>query len=906
MSFFEYDVLSQVGKEGGDLPQGMEICGKDWKLFQFLFPHMGAFYYEAGSQTAYFDDNCYRILRMEKESGVGVVPRGQFFKIIQELTRTPLTNRSHIYRYSAGDENRWLRLTMAPWGAENCWLGFIQDTTSSGVDYALNPRERAIELDPLTRLPVRDAFVHALEKRLEQDTLGCMVVFHVHGIDHLSRSLGYEQGDRCLAAVAGVLARFRAERVLIGVKAYKEFYLYVSDIEVEEMRRYLAAVENAISVCTITDEFGFVMQQEEGLSLTVSAGICQFPKQGKNIGELIDRANFALFEAASGGEQFNLFSDDRFIKEQQNWQEMQQLKRVLEGNLLSYDFQPIISAKTGEIYAYEALMRTRDRKLKPSRLLELSEQQGCLCAVERLTLTNTLNIISKRQEVFIDRKLFVNILPGHMLADEEYDRLVSTYGELMQKLVIEVTEHAPMDGQTLRTIQERCKAAGCEFVIDDYGSGYSNTGSLLLCMPSLVKVDRELLSGIENDAKKRHLFSDLVNFCHENGIEILAEGIETSQEMRTVIQLGADYLQGYYISRPKPVFLLEVAPSVKEEIIHVNLNACKSIERKLYTAEEAVVNITELALQQYTDLKVCSSEMTLLGDSAHAAHFSVQIADGLDCTLRLRNVNLDGTNRPAIVLGENSRFTIVVEGENYLSYCGIQVPETSALLLTGDGVLHIDANSVGSFGIGSDFEHSFGQIMLQMQGRLRLFVNGEQCVGIGGGINPAKSQISLRGAVSMTLTGISCLGVGSFSGGARVLMDRCELSMEMAAASCVGVGAMEGKALLHLRESSLEFRGSGSRAFGIGVLSGGDLRAKIWHSDVRVILNGRYVTCIGTTSGAYELELAHTALCCTCEGSELVGIGDPRGDGNISLADCDLKFSLLAPVVTEICGTGQE
>ena len=111
---------------------------------------------------------------------------------------------------------------------------------------------------------------------------------------------------------------------------------------------------------------------------------------------------------------------------------------------------------------------------------------------------------------------------------------------------------------------------GIETAVDDYGTGYSNIVNLLRYMPNYVKIDRMLLSGIQDNPQKQHFVKDIVAFAHENDFQVLAEGVETTEELETVIKLGVDLVQGYYTGRPNAQILPQVAENIRAEIASYN------------------------------------------------------------------------------------------------------------------------------------------------------------------------------------------------------------------------------------------------------------------------------------------------------------------------------------------------
>ncbi len=107
---------------------------------------------------------------------------------------------------------------------------------------------------------------------------------------------------------------------------------------------------------------------------------------------------------------------------------------------------------------------------------------------------------------------------------------------------------------------------GIETAVDDYGPGYSNVSNLLRYTPDYVKIDRALLSGIQDSPQKQHFVKDVIEFAHSNGIVALAEGVETSEELKTVVMLGVDLLQGYYVAMPAKEMIQSINSQIADEI----------------------------------------------------------------------------------------------------------------------------------------------------------------------------------------------------------------------------------------------------------------------------------------------------------------------------------------------------
>lgn len=241
---------------------------------------------------------------------------------------------------------------------------------------------------------------------------------------------------------------------------------------------------------------------------------------------------------------------------------------LLERNLFSYFFQPIIDARTGDIFAYEALMRTSPEiGMNPLEVLETAEAQNRLYEIERATVFNVLERLSKDIDKFKNRNVFINTIPGYFLNEDDNFYIGSRYSELLKYLVIEITEQNSITDDELNTIKHIGNSElSVPIAVDDYGTGHSNIVNLMRYSPQIVKIDRFLITDVDKDINKQMFVKSTIEFARMNNMKVLAEGVETSEELCTVVSYGVDYIQGYYTGRPAPDPIDELRYDVREEI----------------------------------------------------------------------------------------------------------------------------------------------------------------------------------------------------------------------------------------------------------------------------------------------------------------------------------------------------
>ncbi|MBQ8841093.1 MAG: EAL domain-containing protein, partial [Ruminiclostridium sp.] len=246
--------------------------------------------------------------------------------------------------------------------------------------------------------------------------------------------------------------------------------------------------------------------------------------------------------------------------------------KTISHNDLVYKFQPIVNAKDGSIFAYESLMRTKPEiGLAPRDILKYAEISQKLYDIEYYTFFNTLRIYSENPDLFADKKVFINSIPSITLTDEHLKKLKEKFGSLTENAVVEILEDSEDTEESLAAFKKIQELFGCQIAIDDYGSGYSNESKLIHNNPNYIKIDIDLISSIESDRKKQFLVSNIINFARRYGIKVLGEGVETKEELQTLIELGVDLVQGFYLAKPNTEIIKEIPHDIKSFIIGENI-----------------------------------------------------------------------------------------------------------------------------------------------------------------------------------------------------------------------------------------------------------------------------------------------------------------------------------------------
>ncbi len=573
------------------------------------------------------------------------------------------------------------------------------------------------------------------------------------------------------------------------------------------------------------------------------------------------------------------------------------LNLLIEKNLFFYHFQPIVNAHDGTIFAYEALMRTDPViYMSPLEVIDAASTYGRLYDIEKATMWNTLAYVSEHKEHFATCKLFVNSIPAYMLNSEDWEALVAKYGHLMNKLVIEMTEQTEMDNDRISVIRNRLKQNDISLAIDDYGTGFSNISNLIRYSPNYVKIDRSLVEHIQEKPRIQKLVAGIIEFVHENGYFALAEGVETHEELKTMIALGSDLIQGYYLAKPTSYLVGELPENLREEVVELNRMRSEYEVRVYCPKENEVVDLARITTEHYNALLIETEHVTIQGVPGTPINCSISIRDGLHTHINLKNVYITTEKEvPLIDLGNFTNATISLEGDNEIINRGIRVPQSSDLHLTGEGSLHIHCEMLNSYGIGNDRDNSYGNILIDFIGMLHIDISGENSVAIGGGKNDANSIISIHQTkVHLECSGNNCVGIGNFDGNCIIDIMKSKDIIEISSATAVGIGCVSGSANILIDHHKISVVESGIGLCGIGVLNGGTGRLIASHGSIACDLRGRNIVCYGTDGGELDCSMLLTSTDFYCEGNTVTGIGDINGSGNINLRDAHLTMKILA------------
>jgi len=882
-------VVDYLDIMGSHIPEESCLCLRDC-----ISPDL-----EDGVLAHFGDENelISTVRRQNNDKKFSIIPRSQLIPYLEQVLtagKPVFVNavyfQNEIYGYYAYYGNNL---------SEECFKlpklihttgNVIGSSLANGRLQAMNARLLAARVrDSLTGMLNLPGVMKVLAERIRaerrEDENLTMVVIGLNRLRQINSIFGREEGDQALLSLANAITDSIDSDVTAARIGGDEFLIafFSSHIRMNTADALISVLKKRLQSYNQVSGKSYTLEISIGrVTSKISAALS--PESMLN--EAVTIKDASMLNHHEGGD-----SGGGDVSEQ----ERVLMERVLNENLLTYYFQPIVNAKNGQIYAYEALMRiTGGIAVSPLALLSYAAAAGRLYEIEWLTYNNVLKFVRKQIDDFADKKIFVNSIPGHFLSDTDFGKLRAQYGDILPQLVVEFTEQAETEGEELRQIQARCTANHMDIAVDDYGTGYSNISNLLRYSPNYVKIDRSLISNIHEEPKKQHFVTNIIDFAHANGFMALAEGVETAEELRAAIRFGADLIQGNYTSLPSETPLIGIPDRIAAQICKFSAGAAKQIMQKTYmpAAGEITFRLPQLDAEHYTDLLISQQNAEIIGDFNEASALHIKVRDNTDSHIILRNVRFNAPQQgAAIIIGKNCHVTLEFQGDNRMDVGGILVPETSSLHLTGHGNLSIRADDTKAFAIGNDPDYVCGEIYVDLAGCLNIISNGSQCIGIGSGIGKGQ-HISVCGTkLFIEMSGKDGVGIGVLDGTAEIEISGCEADFGLRMAKSIAVGACEGRPKVLCTTASLTVRGSGNFVGCVGsAMGGGSYSLK--DSAIDAELTGQNILVVGSGDEAPEINMRKTALNIRAEGMRAMDLGSYESDAALTVVDSDMDISI--------------
>ena len=433
--------------------------------------------------------------------------------------------------------------------------------------------------DPLTGLPNRTTLSAHLNGLLSKvragDDMLAMLFLDLDRFKQVNDTLGHSVGDLLLKAVADRLQRCVRSGDMVARLGGDEFTIIVDRAKSRD-----AVARIAQTICdSIEQPFSFSGQE---IFVSTSIGISLFPIDGKDIGELMKHADTAMFRAKEVGCSYYFYETDMEAAVTRKMEIEADLRRSVSRDQIDVYYQPKADLTTKEIVGMEALVRWNHPEkgiICPQEFIPLAEETGIINEIGLWVMIGScLQVQEWIKKGYGGYSIAVN-LSGVQLENGEIIRQVEQVLEETQidptLLELEITESTIMHHpERVIEVLKRLKEMGVNLAVDDFGTGYSSLNYLKRFPIDLLKIDAEFVRDVETDSDDRAIIQSIIALAKSMRLKVVAEGVETRKQQELLMDLGCDYIQGYYVGRP-------VAAEEFEENVLKRVKDNKSIVRDL-------------------------------------------------------------------------------------------------------------------------------------------------------------------------------------------------------------------------------------------------------------------------------------------------------------------------------------
>jgi diguanylate cyclase (GGDEF)-like protein/PAS domain S-box-containing protein len=410
--------------------------------------------------------------------------------------------------------------------------------------------------DALTELPNRVLFMDRLSQALNRAQWHRRVVgvmfLDLDRFKNINDTLGHDIGDRFLKAMAERLRSCVRDGDTVARLGGDEFAILLEDIaQTEDVSAVGAKILQALGVPLLVDE--------RELFVTTSIGISLFPDDGNDAQTLLKNADAAMYRAKElGRNNCQFYSADLGAQAFERLTLETNLRHALERDEFLLSYQPEVDLKSGRVAGLEALLRWRHPEfgmVAPLQFIALAEETGMIVPIGEWVLRAALAQARSWESQGLGLPRIVINISGRQFDEPGFTDMVQRIlGEIVLRstqIEFEITESVIMqDAQITTDRLQALHELGIQFAIDDFGTGYSSLSYLRRFPIHVLKIDRSFVQDVTTHQDDAEIVKTIITMAHGLRIQVIAEGVETAEQLAFLRSHGCDMAQGYYLGRP--------------------------------------------------------------------------------------------------------------------------------------------------------------------------------------------------------------------------------------------------------------------------------------------------------------------------------------------------------------------
>jgi diguanylate cyclase (GGDEF)-like protein/PAS domain S-box-containing protein len=411
--------------------------------------------------------------------------------------------------------------------------------------------------DPVTGLPNRflfgDRLTHAMHAADRQDKRVALLFVDLDNFKTINDSLGHAAGDQLLKQVAGRLGAVVRSTDTVSRLGGDEFTVILEDIvnDAEAVRVAAQILEQSVRPYAIGSREVYV---------TSSVGIAIYPQDGASVDVLLMNSDAAMYRAKENGRNgFEFFTDEINARAHQRLELGNELRGALTRGEFSLHYQPKVAIADGAVIGFEALLRWKNARLgavSPAVFVPILEEIGLIVEVGEWVLREACRWAASLDVATGPLPGIAVNLSARQFRHPHLDRVVQSAladsGLPASRLDLEITESSLLDLETNLQTMDRLKKLGVGLSIDDFGTGYSSLSYLKRFPVDRLKIDASFVRDVADDPDDAVIVVAIIGLAHHLQLRVIAEGVETEEQMAFLRRHGCDEVQGYLLARPMP------------------------------------------------------------------------------------------------------------------------------------------------------------------------------------------------------------------------------------------------------------------------------------------------------------------------------------------------------------------
>jgi len=405
--------------------------------------------------------------------------------------------------------------------------------------------------DDLTGLFNRNLFTQKFDEVLQAGQPFSIIVTDINDFKLINDTQGHIAGDAALRGYASAIREAITGDVIIGRLGGDEFAVILRPVLSEtDAERVYQTLESRARAIEYSDT------RQPGLS--ISFGAARFPEDGQTRFELMRAADTAMYNAKQhklSGSAFAVFHAGMDTYRLQLVQLRERIKQALLEDEFEMAYQPIWDIRTGALISCEGLLRWPSNDYtRIDQVIAAAEETGLILEIGEFVVDHTLALAARTRSIAPSLTHSINVSPIQFRNQDlpaMLEEKLAEYQESGQRVILEITESTFIDNiQRTQLMLARLNEMGVSVAIDDFGTGYSNLSVLHQFTVDWIKIDRSLVAGVEEGSNNYQIVNAIVQMAENINMRVVAEGVETLNELEVLRSIGCDRIQGYLLSRP--------------------------------------------------------------------------------------------------------------------------------------------------------------------------------------------------------------------------------------------------------------------------------------------------------------------------------------------------------------------